>query len=243
MRAADQRTDQRCRRLARARMAWRAEAPAEPRAGGTSQALADSPAPSTAAQRRRIDDAGDRRAVDDQRELTVNSSVRREFARAVERIDENEGAPRFRISPRETASSDTTGMPGSRCAKPPRMMVSAASSAAQTGEWSALNLARGLSAQIAMTLLPAATASSAKISTAASICDADKGSVKDDGSAPAACIGKRCARRRQVASRAAAQADRLCSTSAGTSAIAAGNSQQRFRNARRGHDVPRNGWS
>ena len=55
------------------------------------------------------------------------------------------------------------------------MMTFRASSAAQTGDRSALNFARGLSAQIAMTLLPATTARSAKISTAASICRSDRG--------------------------------------------------------------------
>ncbi len=77
-------------------------------------------------QRRRADDAGDRAAVPDDRDVDRELvAAVDEFAGAVERIDQDEGVQAVpAVSPCDAASSDTTAMPGSVRASPSRMIAS-----------------------------------------------------------------------------------------------------------------------
>ena len=70
-----------------------------------------------------------------------------EFARAVERIDQQETSPETVATAASAASSETTGTPGSSRARPARMMASEASSAAVTGDDRALSRGRASGAR------------------------------------------------------------------------------------------------
>ena len=92
--------------------------------------------------RRRIDDAGPWRAIVDQSEIDRELAIaRKEFAGAVERIDENKSATGRKARARGRRLSETTGICGKRAARPLRMTVSAAISASQTGLSSAFTRA------------------------------------------------------------------------------------------------------
>ena len=84
---------------------------------------------------------GDRRAVLDQRDVDgVFVEAGQEFARAVERIDENEAPSRSRHRPRRRRFlRHHRQRPAAAAASPSRMTASDASSAAVTGERSALS--------------------------------------------------------------------------------------------------------
>ena len=105
------------------------------------------------AERRRCDHAGDRRAVINQRDIDrVFGHAGDEFARAVERVDQQERVSAHRQCDPGERFSETTGVPGSSRERPWRMTTSDASSAAVTGDWSILSRrdrSAGLTARIA----------------------------------------------------------------------------------------------
>ena len=102
-------------------------------------AAADDAAPD-APERRCRDDAGGGGAVGDEAYIDrVLVAAGDELARAVERIDENEAGAAMLAPARSALSSEMTGSGSPSRARPSRITASAASSAAVTGEPSALS--------------------------------------------------------------------------------------------------------